>query len=115
MTPTLLFVLATLLGNASPRCAVDVQPALAVAPLRYVRTRVTIEPDERYRAARLVLVDSGGHVRSSEVAFDVRTQWIEWKNVRLPAATYGVALDVYDQFERVACHAEGRIQVAGQD
>ncbi len=88
---------------------------MALAPLRAIRTRVTIEPDDRYRAARLVLVDQRGHVRSSEVAFDVRTQWIEWKNLRLEPAIYAVVLDVFNQFERPVCHAEGRVQVAGQD
>ena len=107
----LTILLLSLLGNASPRCAVDVQPKLANAPLRYIRSRVTIEPDDRYRGARLVLVDRTGHLRSSEIAFDVRTQWIEWKDVRLGNALYAVALDVYDQFGHPACHAEGRIQV----
>lgn len=115
MTFLLPVLLSVLLNAAPPRCAVDVQPVVALAPLRYIRTRVTIEPNDRYRAARLVLVDQTGHLRSSEVAFDTRTQWIEWKNVRLGPAIYAVVLDVYNDLKRIACHAEGRIQVAGQD
>jgi hypothetical protein len=104
------FPLLVALMFTAPKCAVDVSPRLSLPPLRHLRTRVTIEPNDRARVARLLLVDDGGHVRSSILDVDRRTQWIDW-SVSLGTGEYIVVLDVYNDLDQIACHVEQRIGV----
>lgn len=97
--------------NASPRCAIDPKPRVAQPPLRFIRTKVTIEPDAANREARLVLVDEFSEITSGKVLTDVRTTWIEWKNVVLGPGEYEVVLVVVDSLQHQTCTARERITV----
>jgi hypothetical protein len=108
----LLLILATL---SPPRCAVNAQPRTTFAPLRYLRTRVTIEPDEEARDARLSLADGSESWRSSEVQLGPRTSWIEWRSLDVPAGEYAVILETFNSVGHLLCRAVQPIIVGGGD
>lgn len=106
----LLLMLLSSVGpsSAANQCAVQAQPTLSLAPLTFIRVKVTIEREPRRREARLSLVSIEGVERSSELQTDVRVQWIEWKNIALDPGEYDVVLQVSN-----GCIARQRIEVAG--
>jgi hypothetical protein len=82
-----------------------------LAPLRGIRSKVTIEPSAVNRAARLVLVDELGELSSSEIHLDQKTQWIPWANVVLGPGEYEVVLQVVDSVGALTCSARGYVTV----
>lgn len=92
--------------GAASACKVAAQPKLSLAPLRFVRVKVTIE-DGTGGVAELVGPD--GLETSSLVQAGPKTTWIEWKNVVLIPGDYDINL------RGRTCTARDRIQVAGGD
>lgn len=102
-------VLGSSKGNATPACAVDVQPKIAIIPVRGLKIRVTIEPPAG-SVARLELNGPEGFVTSTELRTDVRTQWIDWKQLVLDTpGEYEVWLGVSN-----GCIAKGRVVASGE-
>lgn len=99
----LLLLLAILAGPSKPTCAVDVQPRLDVAPVRYVRTKATIEDRS---GGLLSLVDEVGAWASSVIQPGAITSWIEWKDLGLDTGMYEVVLQTGH-----GCVARQRIEV----
>ena len=94
-------------ATAASSCAVDAQPKKSIYPLRYIRTRVTIERGTA-REARLFLIDEGGEITSSGVDVSFRVQQVEWKNVVLGPGEYEVVLRTSG-----GCAARDRLEVMG--
>lgn len=107
----LLIVLSICDGRAAPQCAVDAQPKLSQAPLRYMRLKVTVEPQEDpVRGATVALVDQDGEVvRSSFLDMPPRTSWLEWRSIVVGPGEYVVVVMTTTQ-----CRATQQITVAGQ-
>lgn len=105
----LLLLLFTLLSPPATKCEVNAQPALSIAPLRFIKSKVIIERGTATEA-RLALVDEGGEVTASGLHTDYRTQWVEWKNVVLGPGIYEVVLQT-----NAPCRASARIEVHGND
>lgn len=105
------FLLNAVVGHAAPMCSVDPSPRVSQPPLRYLQTKVTIEPDEHLTVARLALVGLAGMERSSVIDTDVKTQWIRWQLEPMSAGEYVVVLDVWNEVPTIVCHAESRVIV----
>jgi hypothetical protein len=99
-----MLLLLLLLLHPPSKCAIEVKPVVALAPLRYIRIKVILE--EYPVRASLTLLDAGGEITSSEPRGNVRTEWIEWKNVSLGEGEYVVTLQVSN-----GCSATARISV----
>lgn len=92
---SLFVLLTTTAPSAAPACSVQVAPRFAPAPLQYLRSHVTVEPDDRVVQIDLVLVGEAGQVTSSllwargEKAAP-RTFFVEWKSLREAEGIYEV-------------------------
>ena len=106
----LFLALASAGLESAPSCKVDAQPRITLPPLRYMRIKVTIERDASARGARLMLLGPDGEETASDLHTDVRTQWVEWKNLVLGAGNYEVVLQVSN-----GCIARSTIQVGEPD
>lgn len=108
----LLTALTPQAATSTPACKVDVQPKITLAPLRYLRMRVTIEVNPANDGATLWLTGPDGFVTSSEIHVGPdgpRTQQVEWKNIVEPVGEYEVELAVNGS----GCHARDRMLAAG--
>lgn len=98
-------ILILLLPTGSePPCGVQVQPRLALAPVRFVRVKAWTDA---MRGGRLVLLGEDGVETSSDLLPGPRTTWVEWKNLALVAGDYEV------RFMAGSCTAHDQIHVAG--
>lgn len=86
-----------------PGCAVEAQPSVSQEPLRYIRSKVTIEDGS---GGKLTLVDELSDLTSSVVQAGPRTTWVEWKNVVLGAGEYDVVIQT-----AAGCVARSRLEV----
>lgn len=103
-------LILTIPAHSAPACQVNVQPKVALAPVRFLRIKTTIEHDARNRDARLELNGPNGFETGSDLQTDVRTRWIEWKNILLVTpGTYEVWLGVNGS----GCQAREQVIVAG--
>jgi hypothetical protein len=101
-------------AEAAPACAVQVLTPSALAPMRYVKLRTIVEPDEKNRGGRVALYGpEGDEETASGIHTDSRTKQIEWKNLTLVPGDYQVRLTVDDEMGKARCVATGRIMVAG--
>jgi hypothetical protein len=101
-------------AEAAPACAVQVLTPAAMAPMRYVKLRTIVEPDEKNRGGRVALLGpEGDEETASGIHTDSRTKQIEWKNLTLVPGDYLVRLTVDDEMGKARCVATGRIVVAG--
>src|SRR5260370_6566418 len=72
-------------------CTLDVQPKISLAPSRYVRVKVIVEPSDVWRAADVTLYDPDGFVvrvsracvQTDGTKLAARTTNIEWPTVGL--------------------------------
>ena len=115
----LLLLLQLLLMYNPPQCRVRVVPAVAVAPLTYVRATTTIEEGD-WRSADVCLLDSGDQVVRCSRLFEgdaaqhrPRVQQIEWKYLLLSADIYAVRLTVSARDS--SCTANAPITVQGNN
>ena len=115
----LLLLLQLQLMYSPPQCRVRVVPAVAVAPLTYVRATTTIEEGD-WRSADVCLLDSGDQVLRCSRLFEgdaaqhrPRVQQIEWRYLLLPADTYAVRLTV--SMPGGSCTANAPITVQGNN
>lgn len=99
----LLLVASLTWAALRPTCAVDPQPRQALAPLRFLRVKATVE--DRL-GGRLTLVDTDGPWTSSLVQAGPRTTWVEWRNVVLGAGDYEVVWQTAG-----GCTARGQVSV----
>lgn len=107
------------LAFAAALCSVEATPKVALPPLRTVRLRVKVEPQESWRTASVTLYDPNGlEMRTSQVwdqsggAKAARTTQIEW--FALPPAEpgiYTVVLTVTTPRKDWGCQAQDRIMV----
>lgn len=99
----LILTLLATTDYAKPGCTVEVQPHLSQSPLRYIRSKVTIEDAS---GGRLTLVDELGEITSSQLQDGPRTTWVDWKNVVLEEGYYEVVLQTTS-----GCTARDRLEV----
>lgn len=107
--------------KVDPPCLVSIQPKIALFPVRFIRSRVTVEPWEGWREATLALYNTDGEKETESLVWEQREQpaprvkQIEWTNIALLPDTYTVVLTVTSLYTSQGCRAIDRMIVRGAE
>lgn len=106
--------------SAAPACTVSAVPRVSLSPLRYLRVRTVVEPNQLAARVDLALIGPAGLVTSSllwergETEQPPRTTQTEWRHINEDDGSYEIVLEVRHT-DGSMCRAVERIRVGGSE